>query len=70
MKHKKYDVEFKRSAVKLVKEQGLSLLQASQDLGVAKSTLYKWLMAIEKHGVEKAFPGKGYLHPEADAMKK
>ena len=70
MKPKKYDIEFKRSAIQLIKDKSLSLLKASEDLGVAKSTLHKWLSAAEKHGIDKAFPGKGYLHQEADTMRK
>ena len=36
---KRYSEEYKASAVKLVLEDGLSVTQASQDLGLGNSTL-------------------------------
>lgn len=43
MKRRKFSQEFKEQAVKLVTEQGLSVGQASSDLGVGESTLSKWV---------------------------
>ncbi len=40
---RKYTAEYKREAVKLVKEGGLSLSGAARDLGIASSTLCKWV---------------------------
>jgi len=42
-KRKKYTEEFKREAVRLVKEEGLSITQVSQDLGLGAGTLNNWL---------------------------
>ena len=39
---KKYSEEFKTEAVRLMKEKGLSLQQASQELGVNRVSLQKW----------------------------
>ena len=35
--------EFKRDAVKLVIETGISVTQAAKDLGIGDSTLHKWV---------------------------
>ena len=43
MKRRKFTPEFKEQAVKLVTEQGLSVGQASSDLGIGESTLSKWV---------------------------
>lgn len=40
---KRYSSEFKREAIKLVIEDGLSLAQSASDLGIGKSTLDKWV---------------------------
>lgn len=40
---RKYTTEYKQEAVKLVKEGGLSLSSAARDLGLAASTLCKWV---------------------------
>jgi transposase len=39
---KKYDDEFKREAVRLIKAGGKTISAISRDLGVSKSTLYGW----------------------------
>ena len=38
-----YTEEFKQRAVKLIREQGYTIVKASQNLGVATSTLDNWL---------------------------
>lgn len=43
MPRNKFSPEFKSQAVKLVKEQGLSVKQAAYDLGIGQSTLDKWI---------------------------
>lgn len=40
-----YDLEFKRGAISLVVDSGLSVAKAAKDLGVGKSTLDKWVRA-------------------------
>ena len=66
MPKRKFDKEFKCNAVRLVKEQGISIVQASHDLGIGKSTLQRWVKEIKKHGIAAAFPGEGHLHKEED----
>lgn len=38
-----FSEEFKAEAVRLVVEQGLTLAQVSNDLGIGKSTLDRWI---------------------------
>lgn len=54
--------EFKREAVRLVREQGLSVNQAAADLGIHPNSLRDWIrkLAVDP---EHAFPGKGQQTP-------
>lgn len=56
-----YDVDFKLNAINLIKEKGLSISQASGDLGVPKSNVHKWIKAYQQGNGAKAIPGKGSL---------
>lgn len=40
---KQYSKEFKDEAVRLVREESLSVAQAARDLGINDNTLYNWL---------------------------
>ena len=42
-KSTKYDLEFQKSTVELIKSSGKSLSQVSREIGVSVSTLSKWL---------------------------
>lgn len=42
----KFSEEFKSEAIKLVKQQGLSVSQVASDLNVGKSTLEKWIKQL------------------------
>ena len=53
-----YSREFKREAVSMVQDTGLSLSQAAQDLGITDKLLHRWRKELTEHG-EKAFPGNG-----------
>jgi transposase-like protein len=44
-KRKNYSASFKAGAVSLVKEQGRSVAQASQELGISQTALRRWLEA-------------------------
>ena len=63
-----FDKEFKSNAVRLVLEENLSVKQVSDDLGMGKSTLDKWVSELKKHGLS-AFPGKGHIKPEDARVK-
>ena len=65
---RRYDLEFKINAVRLVIEEGLTVNQASHDLGVGLSTLERWISEHKQHGAA-AFPGKGRLRPDDAKLK-
>jgi transposase len=55
MERKRYAREFKLEAVRLVKERGVSVAQASRDLGVHANVLREWVRAFAADP-EQAFP--------------
>ena len=63
-KRRKYSDEFKIEAVKLVTEQGLSIAEASRDLGVNSVILGRW-----KKTYEQGLLGDTVKHREADELK-
>ena len=63
MERRRYTREFKLEAVRLIKERGVSVAQASQDLGVHGTVLRNWVKAFAGDP-EHAFPGHGRLKPE------
>lgn len=66
---KKFDKEFKINAVRLVLKENLPVCKVAKDLGVGLSTLERWVCEFKESGVQ-AFPGKGYLKPEDERMRK
>jgi transposase-like protein len=60
MERRKFTREFKLEAVRLIKERGVSYVQASQDLGVHVSQLRDWV----KKFADDPFPGHGQMKPE------
>ena len=66
---RKYDLEFKINAVRLVLEKGITVEKASADLGVGLSTLERWIGEQKKHGAA-AFPGKGHQRPDDEKLRK
>ena len=65
---RKYDLDFKINAVRLVLDQGLKVAQVSSDLGVGLSTLERWISEHKQHGAA-AFPGKGNQRPDDAKIK-
>jgi len=63
MERRQFTREFKVEAVKLVKERGVSLAQAAQDLEVHGNMLRKWIRDFECDP-QQAFPGQGQMKPE------
>lgn len=68
-KRRSYDKEFKLSAVKMITEGGMSLMQVSRDLGVNENSLHKWKKDYLSDQ-QNAFPGKGNLKPEQEELRK
>jgi len=63
MERRKFTREFKLEAVKLIRDRGVSVTQASRDLGVHQTVLRSWLKAYGDDPVP-AFPGHGQQKPE------
>jgi transposase len=59
---RKYTAEFKREAVRMMTEQGLSVPEVSKKLGVTENQLYAWRKKAQLEG-DTAFPGSGRLTP-------
>jgi len=58
-----FNREYKLEAVRLVRESGVTVAQASRDLGLHENVLRKWVRqsaADPQH----AFPGQGQMKPE------
>jgi transposase len=63
MQRRKFSREFKIEAVRLVRERGVSVAQASRDIDVHENVLRKWVKEFGT-GPKQAFPGHGQLKPE------
>lgn len=63
MERRKFTREYKLEAVRLIKNSGVSYVQASQDLGVHTSQLRDWVKKFADDP-EHAFPGQGQMKPE------
>jgi transposase len=63
MERRKFTREFKLEAVRLIKDRGVSYVQASKDLNVHTSQMRNWVMAFADDR-QHAFPGNGQLKPE------
>ena len=63
MERRKFTREFKLEAVRLIKERGVSVAEASRDLGVHGTVLRNWVKAFADDP-QHAFPGQGQMKPE------
>ena len=68
VKMKRFDRDFKVSAVKMVTEGGHKASEVARSLGIHANVLYNWKRKFSNNG-EKAFPGKGHL-TEISALRK
>ncbi|MBZ0165678.1 MAG: transposase [Candidatus Omnitrophica bacterium] len=59
-KKKRFDRDFKVSAVKMVTEGGHKATEVARSLGIHPNQLYNWKKKFSDQG-DKAFPGKGHL---------
>ena len=60
---RKYDEAFKREAVRLVVEEGMSGSQVERDLGISSSLVQRWRRALKEDN-KVPFPGRGFQRPE------
>jgi transposase len=63
MARRQYTQEFKLEAVRLIKERGVSVVQAARDLEVGEGLLRRWAKEVSSDQ-QHAFPGQGQLKPE------
>ena len=63
-----FGCEFKLEAVRLVRERGVSLLQAAHDLDVRENVLRKWRRK-RVADPELAFPGRSVMKPEQQEIE-
>ena len=63
MGRRTFSREFKLEAIKLVRERGVSVAQASRDLDVHENVLRKWIKDYVADP-QQAFPGQGKMKPE------
>ena len=59
---KQFTKEFKEGAVRLVTEQGRTIPDAAQSLGISPWTMSRWVKAARSEGAE-AFRGHGQRTP-------
>jgi transposase len=59
---KQYTKEFKQGAVRLVTEQGRTISDAAQSLGLPSWSLSRWVRAAKREGAD-AFRGQGQRIP-------
>ena len=63
MERRKFTREFKLEAVRLIRDRGVSYVQASQELGVHPSQLHDWVKKFSDDP-QHAVPGHGQMKPE------
>jgi len=60
LKKKRFDRDFKISAVRMITEEGHKTAEVARSLGIHQNQLYNWKRKFSDQG-NKAFPGKGHL---------
>ncbi len=63
MPRRKYSEEFKREAVALTNQPGVTVKQIAEDLGLSPNMLGKWRTQINQYG-SRAFIGQGHARDE------
>ena len=69
MGRRKYTREFKLEAIKLIRERGVHVAQASRDVGVHPNSLREWVREFAEDP-EHSFPGHGQMKPEAAELER
>jgi transposase len=69
MERRKFTREFKREAVMLIIERGVSIAQASRELGVHGTVLRRWVQESAADA-QQAFPGQGQMKPEQGEIER
>ena len=66
---KRFDREFKISAVKMVTQEGHKASEVARSLEIHPNQLYNWKKKYSDNG-DKAFPGKGHVTEIASLRRK
>lgn len=69
MTRRQFSREFKREAVHLVVDRGVSFAQAARDLDVHQTVLRRWVQQYRDRP-DTAFPGRGQLAPADDEVRR
>ena len=69
MPRRRFGREFKIEAVRLIKDRGVRVAQASRDLDVHENQLRKWVKLFSADPGQ-AFPGNGQMKPEQLEIEK
>ena len=67
-RRKRYDRDFKISAVKLILEKHQSVAKVSRDLGVSQNSLHLWRKALLEDS-RNCFPGNGKVTEYDEEMR-
>ncbi len=67
IKRRQYSSQFKREAVQLVTQGGLSIAQTARDLGLNDNMVSRWKKEAGQNG-QRAFPGQG--HPQDEELSR
>lgn len=67
MGRRTFSREYKLEAIKLVRDRGVSVAQASRDLGVHENVLRKWVGDWDADPKD-AFPGQGQMKPDQQEL--
>ncbi len=68
-RHKRFDKDFKISAVKMITQSGHKASEVARSLDIHPNMLYSWKRKYANEQ-EKAFPGKGHLTELAALRRK
>ena len=65
---RRFDVQFKLDALRLIEESNRKISDIAKDLGIRPELLYRWR---SEHSADpkEAFPGKGHLKPEQERLR-
>ena len=66
---RKYDLEFKVEAVRMAAEPGITNASVERRLGIGQGVLSRWERELKRDG-QQAFPGKGFLKPEDEKLRR
>jgi transposase len=64
---KQFTKEFKEGAARLVTEQGRTIADAAQSLGISPWTMSRWVKAARSEGAD-AFRGQGQRTPQEQEL--